>query len=186
MTQHFFGYGSLVNRATHSYPDARPATLKGWRRTWIHTSTHPQSFLSVIRDPDCTIAGLVAHVPNGDWAALDIRETGYARHHDHAALGQEPHPIQVYAVPPQNRAASDPHPILLSYIDVVIQGFVVEYGPQGAADFFNTTSGWHTPILDDRKTPIYPRAQRLTAQETALVDEGLHDLGARIIRQHSV
>ncbi|QCO56665.1 gamma-glutamylcyclotransferase (plasmid) [Pseudorhodobacter turbinis] len=182
MTQHFFGYGSLVNRATHSYPDAQAATLKGWRRTWIHTNTHPQSFLSVIRDPDCTIAGLVAHVPNGDWAALDTREIGYARHLDQAALGQTPHPIQVYAVPPKNRAASDPHPILLSYIDVVIQGFLAEYGPQGAVDFFDTTTGWHTPILNDRDAPIYPRAQLLTAEETALVDESLREIGARIIR----
>lgn len=181
MTQHFFGYGSLVNRATHSYPNARPATLKGWRRTWIHTDTHPQSFLSVMPDATCTIEGLVAHVPNGDWAALDLRETGYTRHLDHATLADTAHPIQVYAVPLAHRAPTPPHPILLSYIDVVIQGFLAEYGPEGAAGFFTTTAGWHTPILNDRQAPKYPRAQRLSPEETALVDAGLRGVGARIM-----
>ena len=30
-----------------------------------------------------------------------------------------------------------------------------------------------TPILDDRATPRYPRAQRLTTEETELVDHHL-------------
>ncbi|MDX5384038.1 MAG: gamma-glutamylcyclotransferase, partial [Rhodobacterales bacterium] len=34
----FFGYGSLVNRATHDYGQARAATLPGWRRAWRHTA----------------------------------------------------------------------------------------------------------------------------------------------------
>ncbi len=29
---YFFGYSSLVNLATHDFPDPRPATLRGWRR----------------------------------------------------------------------------------------------------------------------------------------------------------
>ncbi|MFT4620734.1 MAG: hypothetical protein ACI90Y_002064, partial [Polaromonas sp.] len=35
---------------------------------------------------------------------------------------------------------------------------------------FATTHGWDAHILDDRGTPIYPRAQSLTSSETALVD----------------
>jgi hypothetical protein len=93
-----------------------------------------------------------------------------------------PHPIQVYAVPQvQANAPAVAHPILLSYIDVVVQGFLCEFGPQGAEDFFATTTGWNAPILNDRSAPQYPRAQRLTAQETAVVDAGLSNLGATLI-----
>ena len=36
MTPYFFGYGSLVNRATHDYVHAHPARISGWRRAWRH------------------------------------------------------------------------------------------------------------------------------------------------------
>jgi hypothetical protein len=179
--QHFFGYGSLVNRATHSYPNATRASLAGWRRTWVHTAVRPLAFLSVEPDPNTTIQGLIAHVPNGDWAALDARESGYNRHLAEVLLHNDTrHPIQVYAVP-QTQVDANAHPILLSYIDVVVQGFLTEFGPQGAEDFFATTTGWHAPILNDRANPQYPRAQRLTARDTAVVDAGLARLGATLI-----
>ena len=183
MPQHFFGYGSLVNRATHAYADASPATLAGWRRVWIHTPARPLAYLSVERAPESTIAGLIAHVPDGDWAALDEREHAYVRHLDHATpLGAAPHPIQVYAVPQDHaKRPQSAHPILLSYLDVVIQGFLTEFGPKGAEDFFATTAGWDAPILNDRVAPRYPRAQRLTAKESAVVDDGLKTLGATVM-----
>ena len=46
-----------------------------------------------------------------------------------------------------------------------------EFGEAGAHRFFETTSGWDIPVRNDRAAPIYPRAQSLTAQETALVDD---------------
>ena len=181
--KHFFGYGSLVNRATHTYPNAAQASLAGWRRTWVHTPVRPLAFLSVEPDPNTTIQGLIAHVPNGDWAALDAREHGYNRHLAEARLScNTPHPIQVYAVPQtQTNAPATAHPILLSYIDVVVQGFMREFGAKGAEDFFATTTGWHAPIINDRNAPQYPRAQRLTDAETAVVDAGLSNLGATLM-----
>ena len=54
------------------------------------------------------------------------------------------------------------------------------YGPAGAERFLDTTTGWATPVLDDRAQPVYPRAQTLTAEERAFVDDALVRLGARI------
>ncbi len=180
MPQQFFGYGSLVNRATHAYPDATRASLSGWRRVWVHTAVRPLAYLSIEPDADTTIHGLVAHVPGGDWAALDAREYGYTRHLAEARLPcNTPHGVQVYAVPQASALPpKQAHPILLSYIDAVIQGFLREYGAEGAAHFFATTSGWQAPILNDRPAPQYPRAQVLTAAERAAVDEGLAAVGA--------
>ncbi len=178
MTARFFGYGSLVNRATHAYPGAQPASLAGWRRVWVHVAVRPVAFLSVEPAPGVTIAGLVADVPGADWAALDAREFAYARHPVMAATGAGAVPAQVYAVP-QGQPPSQRHPILLSYLDAVVQGFLREYGPAGAEAFFATTQGWDAPVLDDRATPRYPRAQALTPADRATVDAALTALGVR-------
>lgn len=172
----FFGYGSLVNRDTHVYANASRAQLAGWRRTWVYTSARGQAFLSVIADAQTTIDGLIADVPDGDWAALDAREHGYHRIASGDATRHERDPapqISHYAVPQDTWVPSRDNHILLSYLDVVVQGYLREFGAGGVANFFATTDGWKTPILNDRATPRYPRAQILTAQETALVDQHL-------------
>ena len=172
MTPWFFGYGSLVNRATHSYPQAQPATLDGWRRVWVRTALRDVVFLSVHQAPGHSIDGLIASVPRADWAALDQRETGYARINATQAVrhGADAADIAVYQVPPAQQRMDGDHRILLSYLDVVVQGFVREFGEGGAEHFFATTDGWDTPVQDDRSDPLYPRAQQLTASERALTD----------------
>ena len=172
----FFGYGSLVNRDTHVYANATRAQLVGWRRMWVYTSERGQAFLSVLPDATTTIDGLVAEVPNGDWAALDAREYGYARIASGAAAQHplDPAPeVQHYSVLQQTWIESADNHILLSYLDVVVQGYLREFGAGGVANFFATTDRWDTPVLNDRAAPIYPRAKILTAQETALVDQHL-------------
>ena len=179
MTPYFFGYGSLVNRNTHTYPDAHPAQLQGWRRRWVRTRQRDVVFLTVEPDPDCTIDGLIAAVPDADWAALDLRETGYDRHHSGDAVA---HPltkapqIAHYCVALSNRIEDGDHYILRSYLDVVVQGFLREFGDVGVQRFFDTTAGWDTPIQDDRAAPIYPRHQTLSKSETSLVDQHLNRL----------
>ena len=171
----FFGYGSLVNTATHQFADPRPATLQGWRRIWRGTNLRKAAFLSVEPDPDCRLQGLVARVPNADWATLDLRERAYQRHDvSHLIQHDGPRaPTAVYQVQPDHIAKTTNHPILLSYLDVVVQGYRNVFGDAGVAHFFQTTHGWDAPIHDDRASPLYPRHQLLTAQERALVDRHL-------------
>ncbi|MBL3566709.1 gamma-glutamylcyclotransferase, partial [Rhodovulum sulfidophilum] len=76
----FFGYGSLVNRATHGYRDAVRARISGWRRVWRHTPLRPVAYLTAEPAPGVTLDGLIAAVPGGDWTALDQREYAYDRH----------------------------------------------------------------------------------------------------------
>ena len=171
---YFFGYGSLVNRATHAYAEAHPARIPGWRRVWRHTAHHPYAFLTAVPAPGTSIDGLIAGVPGGDWEALDEREAGY----DRLLAEAVDHPveraidIQIYSIPPTKHAAPEAaRPILLSYLDVVVQGYLTEFGADGVEAFFATTDGWDAPLLDDRNAPRYPRAQALTPEETALVDD---------------
>ena len=181
---YFFGYGSLVNRATHGYGEAHPAHVRGWRRVWRHTARRPVAFLSVRPDPQGAIDGLIASVPGADWAALDLREAGYDRmplvdsviHRLERAAE-----IALYSIPDHaHQPPSLRYPILLSYIDVVVQGYLREFGEAGVAGFFDSTEGWDAPILDDRAAPQYPRHQRLSADERALVDDHLAALDVQI------
>ena len=163
----FFGYGSLVNRLTHSYPDAIPATIAGWRRVWRGTTIHRVALLTGEPAEGSRIDGLTAAVPGDDWSALDRREGAYLR----VPLPEGP---QIYHIPEDLHGRPDPdRPILLSYLDVVVQGFLREFGEEGVTRFFDSTDGWGRPIRHDRAAPEYPRAQELTARETALVDEHL-------------
>ncbi|ABG30870.1 gamma-glutamylcyclotransferase [Roseobacter denitrificans] len=184
---YFFGYGSLVNTKSHDYPNPQPATLRGWRRAWVATPRYGVVLLTGVPAPGHRIDGLIAHVPGADWAALDAREGGYARlpaseHVDHA-LPHQPE-IAVYAVAPEDMTDNNSHRILLSYLDVVVQGFHEVYGDSGVRHFFDTTDNWHTPILNDRADPIYPRHQKLTRAQTALVDDNLDRLSAQIQERH--
>lgn len=175
----FFGYGSLVNLATHDYADPHPARLTGWRRVWRRTTLRDAAFLSVERCDTTEIAGIVARVPGADWAALDAREAAYARRDVTQTVlhpGQ-PGPVAVYEVEDIHLSDRDDHPILQSYLDVVVQGYLRVFGETEAHSFFETTHGWDTPILNDRNDPIYPRAQALSAEETDFVDQALTRFG---------
>ncbi len=182
---YFFGYGSLVNRRTHIYAPAFAARASGWRRAWRCTPDREPAFLTVVPDPDCTIEGLVAGVPGQDWAALDLRESHYDRLPASHSVSHTLAPganIAIYAIPEGGRhPPDDDHPILLSYLDVVLQGYLSEFGRDGADRFLHTTTGWDSPILDDRARPRYPRAQELSAPERLYVDRALQSLGCRVL-----
>jgi hypothetical protein len=179
----FFGYGSLVNRATHAFPGAATATAKGWLRAWRHTALREYAYLTAVPAPGAQIHGLIAAVPGADWQALDAREHAYVRRIDTDNIHHarpETAEIAIYAIAPE--AMTEPtekHPILLSYLDVVVQGYLTEFGTSGPAHFFETTIGWDAPVLDDRAAPIYPRHQRLMDAERRIVDDALEELGVR-------
>ncbi|MEM0948924.1 MAG: gamma-glutamylcyclotransferase family protein [Pseudomonadota bacterium] len=180
----FFGYGSLVNRATHAHDQAHPALLTGWRRVWRHTTLRPIAFLTVIPDPDAEIDGLIAAVPGADWTHLDDRERAYDRvsvpdvRHGTGPVGD----IHLYTIPDGKHGRPDRlHPVLLSYIDVVVEGYLNEFGTDGVDRFFATTDGWDAPIADDRKKPRYPRHRNVPATVQRMIDVRLSDRGADVI-----
>ena len=178
---YFFGYGSLVNARTHDYENVQAAKLKGWRRAWRASPLRAVCYLTAVPCAQSEIDGLLASVPGADWDALDHRERAYARvplagEVTHQAGDVE---VAVYAI--SEGAHSEPtaeNPVLLSYLDVVVQGYLHMFGRAGVDRFFATTDGWHAPIQNDRNAPIYPRAQSLTTAERALVDDWLASLPA--------
>ncbi|WP_341872006.1 gamma-glutamylcyclotransferase family protein [Roseivivax isoporae] len=167
-----------MNLRTHDHAPAHLARARGWRREWRALPEGDHAFLTAVPDAGAEIEGVIAPVPGGDWRALDLREAFYDRldatevvHHDGPAAA-----IAIYAVP-ETRAPRAPGrrtaPILLSYLDVVLQGYLDMFGEAGAARFFDTTEGWETPVLDDRAAPLYPRAQVLPASLRGWIDKAL-------------
>ncbi|MBF9030528.1 gamma-glutamylcyclotransferase [Rhodobacterales bacterium HKCCE3408] len=181
----FFGYGSLVNRATHDYPRAAPARATGWRRQWKKTRLRKLAFLTVTEAPGVEIDGLIAAVPDSDWAALDLREAAYLREplREVAHAAGDGLDIHIYRTRPEHDTdATDDHPILASYLDTVLLGFLREYGEDGVARFVATTEGWEAPLFDDRAAPRYPRFEVPGPEARALIDDHLAPLRLRLIR----
>ncbi|MBF9035027.1 gamma-glutamylcyclotransferase [Rhodobacterales bacterium HKCCE2091] len=186
---YFFGYGSLVNRMTHDYPGAVRARVSGWRRRWRKTKLRQTAFLSVHEAPGAEIDGLIARVPGSDWVALDLREGAYLRQKvtEIAHTAGPDIEVQIYRTKPElDSDAEHDHPILASYLDVVLQGYLREFGPEGLAHFIDTTDGWSAGLLDDRDDPVYPRWTRIEPGERVLIDAALEPVGLRLLPRDSV
>lgn len=178
MSVEIFGYGSLVNRGTlPPHIDVRPKAVRGWRRAWRASSVGAKGgacALSVVPDPDAIIEGLVVRFDDLVWPIIRTREKNY----DILHLDDEPDVILFRARAEVDRFGDAHHPIHMSYIDVTLQGFLREFGEDGAARFMATTQGWHVPIVNDRAAPNYPRAQLLSNAEQIKVDALLESVDA--------
>ena len=172
----FFGYGSLVNGATHAYPGLRAARLPGWGRGWRRAPGRRVSLLTALPG-GCGIDGALASVPGGDWTALDAREASYHRHPVSIAIPDGNVAAAVYAVPAP--VPSEGAPILASYLEVVVQGFLDLHGSSGAERFFDETDGWEATVFDDRAAPLYPRYVPASAEALTILAAGLERVGAR-------
>lgn len=184
--QRFFGYGSLVNGATHSFK-IYPARLRGWTRAWRKCQSFNRIILSVEPCAGTEISGVIAEVSSEEGlASLKRREAAYDLKRLDMSQLETDSPAQqalyVYTakLPAVNPAFSD-NPVPLSYLDCVIQGFKKIHGELGADEFFTTTSGWEIPIVNDRDAPIYPRHVALDSAERRYVDRKLMELPARIM-----
>ena len=170
-----FGYGSLVNGATHDFAALRPARLEGWSRGWRRAPDRRISLLTALAGGS-GIDGALASVPGDDWSALDAREASYDRHDVEIPEGERKTIAAVYAV--SASAAAEGAPILLSYLETVIQGFHDLHGTQGAFRFFEETDGWETLIFDDRAAPLYPRHVPSSPEALTVLESGLRRVGA--------
>ena len=177
----YFGYGSLVNKATHrtEIVDAFPARLLGWRRCWRPRPDmpgFPAALLTVRREEGAVCDGLVVVDRLENLAAVDLREARYrrlpvaARELEISSALPAGCPVYVYeaetTVPPH----PEPPKILQSYLDAVLQGFLAIHGEAGVRRFLAETHGFETPVHADRSAPAYPRSVMLSDAEQTLFD----------------
>ncbi|PTW60915.1 hypothetical protein C8N35_10396 [Breoghania corrubedonensis] len=188
----YFGYGSLVNNDTRAPGGvAVPGRLSGWVREWRISG--PTAYggvcsLTVRPEPGAEVAGVMVREHRDGLAALDEREWRYERCDlaEGAFRGDAETPLEVpgfvYTARAEHYRWGDAdHPILQSYVDCVLAGFLKHWGEAGVRDFVETTRGWHVPIRPDRQSPLYPRAVTIDDETRVLFDEVLREAGARCI-----
>jgi cation transport regulator ChaC len=178
----YFGYGSLVNLGSLRTPyiSAHRVTLTGWKRAWLARPKVEGSFaiedglafLSVVASPGAQIDGLLITDHASSLASLDEREALYSRvdvdekdldHHDEPIVTDDR-----FLYVADEPAAHSEAKILRSYLDVVMQGYLQQFGKAGLARFMQTTLNFDCPILEDRDEPLYPRATSLSDEEISL------------------
>ncbi|WP_419912886.1 gamma-glutamylcyclotransferase family protein [Hoeflea sp.] len=192
----YIGYGSLVNRTTlrTDYVSAQRVSLHGWRRCWRPrmkgdpiVSKRRTSLLSARRVAGSVIEGLLVFDRAENLPAVDRREATYDRirvpEAAVRALDEDlpDCPIYVYEAR-TNTADHDPHhPILQSYLDAVLQGFLREFGRNGVHSFLDSTDGFERSVHADRHDPVYPRAVELLEHERHFIDTVLEERGTRFV-----
>ena len=178
----YFGYGSLVNLGSLRTPyiSAHRATLKGWKRSWLSrpkvegsfAADEGLAFLSVVRAADAEIDGLLIIDHATSLPSLDKREVMYERTPIEAAdlrfHDEVPETGSQFLYVAEQPAATQQSHILRSYLDVVMQGYLKQFGEQGLQRFIATTLNFDIPVREDREEPLYPRATALTDEEISL------------------
>ena len=185
----YFGYGSLVNRATlrTEIVTAYPARLTGYRRVWRPRPAHAPKFggigpavLTSQRAEGVSIDGLLVIDKLKNLPDVDERENLYRRNDiatsDLAFEDDTPaldFPLFVYEQDYEPEEGAAPSPILRSYLDAVMQGFLTVFGEEGLARFISETDGFDLPIHEDRDDPVYPRPVRLADGEAEIFERVL-------------
>lgn len=173
-----FGFGSLVHRGTlNGVVGVERGSVRGWRRAWRATGRRAAGggvcSLSVIPADD-SIEGLFVTFADDQRQRIAKREKNY----DAVALSDRPDAVIYRAKAAADRWGNADFPVVLSYVDVILGGYMAEFGEAGAERFMATTDGWFVPIVDDRAAPTYPRAVALTAQQRRFVDRLLQMVDA--------
>ncbi|AKI00251.1 hypothetical protein IMCC20628_01535 [Hoeflea sp. IMCC20628] len=181
---------------------AWPARLKGWRRTWrprpvmehdslaipVPGTALTPSMLTAERAPESFIDGLLVIDFAANLPDIDAREFRYHRRDialtdlefissgSASVSARAPAPdfnLHVYEARPEHPRAEGHSPILRSYLDAVMQGFLREFGAEGVHRFVAETDDFHTEIHEDRHAPLYPRAVTLSPAEIELFELSL-------------
>ncbi len=176
-----------MNRDTRPAGEfSEPAVLKGWRRVWENRTADPKrrshrcTSLSIeaLAHPSMgSIEGVVARMPVSELTQLDEREAGYDRLKlpvDEFELTDRVETDFVYVYQSQvlhRFLADEEHPILQSYIDCVLAGYLTQFGRSGMQNMVNSTRGWDRPVMDDRVAPHYPRAVDIDADLQLSIDQ---------------
>jgi len=180
-----FAYGSLVGRRSRDFiAEATPATLEGWNRSWSHgirTKRGNVCALTVVSKPQSMLRGVVLQCDKATLRTLDKREDGYSRKEVNVVLDTGHRSRSWLYVGRRDRRVDgeDGYSIWMSYLLVVLAGYLELGGPRALQDFYGTTVGWNMPVEHDEREPKYTRAFRLKPGERAQIRRFLSSRGIK-------
>ncbi len=161
---YIFGYGSLVNAESRaasfncmqSVVAARISAEFGYKRVWNYKGPGFTALGLQKTDSPMSINGIIYSVHADDMSVWDQREKYYNRIElpwtfvesvDWMNLPKDGK-LWVY-IPKAHYLASPSHPLIQSYIDICVTGFL-DYGEAFAVEFLQTTDNWSMYWLNDR------------------------------------
>ena len=168
--RHFiFGYGSLINATSRAKTGETgqvwPVRIAGYQRNWSVMSTEfGMSSVAVIPIEEAHCNGVLIEIDESEIPSFDERERGYERSQVSleqltAYQGQSLPQGTIWIYHSHEIAQPTQEcPIALSYVDVILSGCLA-LGESFVHDFLSLTQGWQHPLINDRKTPRYPRVQ---------------------------
>jgi hypothetical protein len=172
---HFvFGYGSLIcpdSRAitapTVAERSAIPVTVQNVERTWAKQSKRGMTAMGVRFREGAECVGVLVPVNDDELSQFDAREIGYDRvelqaeqvlqvpfleddYYNNTFLGEDdidPPQIWVY-IQQEPIAATETHPIVQSYLDIILRGCLT-ISEEFADAFMESTVGFHPSEISD-------------------------------------
>lgn len=169
MACYIFGYGSLINSASRRITGIAGASLavrvQDLERTWVSWEGFNMRAVAARPMLGASTNGVLFEVPELEIEKFDARETHYLRRRldlsqiDYLMATQtlsEDAQVWVYVYNHGGRGLQSA-PIVQSYLDVILLG-CQEISPTFAQEFIQHTLNWDL-WHDDRKQPVYPRAQ---------------------------
>jgi hypothetical protein len=166
MKNYIFGYGSLVNEQSRNITGESTfvgeARVRGLQRGW-NVQVAAATALGITKISNAICNGIIISVSDQGLERYDIREisTKYERielskSDVELSSGDISDGILWAYIAIDPKEPDEKHPILQSYVDVVLAGFF-DFGVDYAKEFAISTKGWVYPV-NDRNNPKYPRA----------------------------
>ena len=162
MSATYFGFGSLVSRASIAVPvvTIEPARIFGHRRAWCQPfSRNGLEFAALGLETgsatDC-VDGVCLTVEDEFTAYFDERESGY-RQVEVDAMHADGRILPAVTFEAREHASMRAY-IPVSYLATVVVGFWDFYGREnGLERFIDNTFGWERPVAFDLSRPVYSR-----------------------------
>jgi Gamma-glutamyl cyclotransferase, AIG2-like len=167
MVQYIFGYGSLIElssrAATGETGQMHPVRVANVQRAWHVVSPNGYTLVGVTSRPGASCNGVLVQVQPHVLPHFDQRERRYHRvmipqQSVTSLSGERLSSATIWAyVTSRPGEPSHAYPLVQSYIDVILTGCLA-IGLDFAVEFIETTSGWESTWLNDRRHPRYVRA----------------------------
>ena len=174
-----FAYGSLVNHFSRKKVIQNVSSFYGnlsaYKRIWcINVEAKKFTGLGLIYDKNHYCNGIYIPISEEDINRLDEREIkGSGNKYERILINNtlcdkrfKENEVYTYV----SKVIENPSPncpLIQSYIDVVIQGFI-QYNKEYAKEFCQTTFKWNENYINDRNNPIYHKTNNIEKYYSAI------------------
>ncbi len=189
------GYGSLMNADSRHRHSNIPhhgiaVSVLGFERAWVTRSLpEKQTYVGAYQQADAWLNAQL--VPSHLDPSIQQREQDYRFTRVSEAQLCLPYDAEVNETlvswlserdlwiceTLDTHPATNDFPVNQSYIDTCLAGCLELGGEVAAREFIHSTKAWNHPRVNDRASPNYPRAARVSTAQHTVIDGLLREYG---------